>query len=862
MHTGENALVNRIIGFWGICLGILLLCGSPASAKDFGSLISPGDLSSYHKELDGMGNCTKCHSVAGGIQNENCNSCHKDIGAATLVKKGFHGAVADQRCVECHKDHKGRAFTMIDWDPKQFDHNKTGYKLLGKHEKTVCEKCHKSKTKLGLSTYMGLGTACKSCHEDIHKATLKDTCETCHNTMSWKGKDVTFDHEKTYKLDGKHADVKCQKCHPVKGMFQVREKEKCITCHQKDDKHKGALGPACEKCHQTTGWKNIVFDHVKTKYPLEGKHQKAACEKCHTEKTKGVFKIARFDTCDAPGCHDKGPLGNVHEKQFMGQRCDACHTLEGFKPSLFKHESEGYKGYKLKGKHAEVKCEKCHRQLPVAKMTLYKPIETSSCDAAGCHDVKVRGNIHGVQFKGQRCDACHTEQGWKPSLFSHGAETYKGYKLEGKHAELKCEKCHRVDPHTQIILFKPIESSTCNTAGCHDTKERGNIHGSQFANRKCTECHTVQGWKPSLFKHGSDIYKGYKLEGKHAEVKCEKCHTPGADGAAVYKPVSAKSCSTAGCHRDAHAGQFAEKKCEDCHTVIGWKDLTFNHNKQSRYPLEGKHASVQCEKCHLGKVWKPLKEECIACHAKNDEKAHGGKMGQKCEQCHTAQTWEPKGFFHEVTGLPLEGAHSQITCNACHKTKGVFTGLGPDCTKCHTDPHLNQFGPSNCQECHTAKNWFPERFRHNLTGFRLEGGHRAARCEQCHAGRAYRNVTSDCYPCHAAQYARAASNGYHGTGNKNCLDCHKTYTWTGATFVHTSMTFSGAHAAIKGMCSKCHASSGSTVSLKWPSATSESQCGVCHATTWATKHTTCPTDCVLCHTTTTWKGATSIVSCN
>jgi hypothetical protein len=37
---------------------------------------------------------------------------------------------------------------------------------------------------------------------------------------------------------------------------------------------------------------------------------------------------------------------------------------------------------------------------------------------------------------------------------------------------------------------------------------------------------------------------------------------------------------------------------------------------------------------------------------------------------------------------------------------------------------------------------------------------------------------------------------------------------------------------------------------------------VCHATTWATKHTTCPTDCVLCHTTTTWKGATSIVPCN
>ena len=855
--------MNRIASLLGVCLGIILLSYSPASAKDFGSLISPGDLSSYHKELDGLSNCTKCHVVGSGIQDETCNSCHKDIAAAGLAKKGLHGSVTDQRCVECHKDHKGRSFSMIDWDPKKFDHSKTGYKLLGKHEKTNCEKCHKTKTKLGLSSYLGLNTTCKSCHDDVHKGTLKDTCETCHNTVSWKGKEVNFDHNKAYKLDGKHVDVKCQKCHPVTAMFRVEEKEKCITCHKKDDKHKGQLGAACEKCHVTTGWKNLSLDHAKTKYPLEGKHIEVKCEKCHADRSKGSFKIAKFDTCDSAGCHDKGKFGNVHEPQFQGQRCDKCHTVTGFKPSLFKHEGEDYKGFKLKGKHAEVKCEKCHRPHQVTKVALYKPIDTSTCNTVGCHDVKERGNIHGIQFKGQRCETCHVEEGWKPARFDHAAEAYNGYKLVGKHAEVKCEKCHRPDPATKVVQFKPMDTSTCSVAGCHDIKERGNIHGPQFKDHKCAECHVVQGWKPSLFKHSAETYKGYKLEGKHAEAKCEKCHKPTAEGGAdVYKPISTKSCTSVACHKDEHAGQFFDKKCEDCHTVKGWKELTFNHNRQSRFPLEGKHTSAKCEKCHQSKVWKPVKTECIACHSKEDDKAHKGKMGEKCEQCHTTQSWDPKSFFHEVTGFTLDGAHTQITCNACHKAKGVFTGLGPDCTKCHSDPHFNLFGQASCQACHTAKNWFPERFRHNLTGFRMEVGHRATDCEKCHRGRVYRSVTTDCYRCHAAQYAAPAAASYHSSGNTNCTECHKQYGWTPASFTHKSMTFGGAHLAIKSTCAKCHTGSGATLALKWAGTTSESQCSKCHATTYATKHTTCPTDCELCHKTSSWKGATSLVTCN
>lgn len=838
---------------------IVSLLVSPAHAKDMGSLISPGDLSSYHKEADGFTNCTKCHVIGSGITNAACENCHKEITAAVATKKGYHSSVSSQKCVECHTDHKGRAFKLVVWDPKKFDHTKAGYDLVGKHKDVNCEKCHKTKTKAGVNSYLGAQQACKSCHEDIHKGEFKEKlCENCHNTLGWKEKNVRFDHGKVYALDGKHIDVKCAKCHVVKGDFRVAEKEKCVTCHLKADKHKGQLGTACEKCHKTTSWKEILFDHSKAKYQLQAKHLQVACDKCHaSSKTTGVFKVEKYDSCDAPGCHDKGKFGNVHKQQFTGQKCDKCHTVSGFKPSLYKHGGADYVGFKLLGKHSSVACEKCHAPDPITKVALFKPIQTASCDAAHCHDVKERGNIHGAsQFNRRKCDECHNEQGWKPTLFKHDSI---GFKLLGKHAQAKCEKCHIADPLTKIVKYRPIVTISCDWAGCHNVKERGYIHGAQFKGQKCETCHNEQGWKPTLFKHDAAGYAGFKLDGKHAQTACDKCHKPtGLNEAVLFKPIKYDSCTSAACHKNPHQEQFEGKKCEQCHTAKNWKDLTsFSHKTQARFPLEGKHVEAKCFKCHQSKVWRPLVMTCINCHAKDDIKAHKGKMGEKCEQCHTAQNWEPNSFFHEVTGFRLEGAHTQVTCGNCHKTKGIYSGLGPQCTKCHTDPHFNQFGPAACGDCHTAKNWFPERFRHGLTGFRLEGGHRVAACERCHKSRTYRNTTSQCIGCHQADFTSPQATPFHSGASTDCTLCHKVYTWLQATTAsHRTMTFTGYHSVIKSTCASCH--TGTAYALKWPGVTNESQCATCHATQ---AHGTCPTNCSLCHNTTAFKGAQSIVPC-
>ncbi|MDH5542113.1 MAG: hypothetical protein OEY64_04020 [Nitrospinota bacterium] len=799
----SKALIPALPKFMVIISLLLAIFAFPslANAESLGTLISPGDLSYLHDEVEGLTNCTKCHALRGGIPNEGCLDCHKDINERLKARKGYHTTVSDKKCIECHPDHKGTAFTLIEWDQKKFDHNATGYKLLFKHEKVDCEKCHTAKTKKGVRSFLGLQTT-------------------------------------------------------------------CFACHEKDDKHKGKLGKECETCHTEKDWKETLFNHDKTKYPLRGKHLKAKCETCHPQKDKGIFTVEKYDTCTAPGCHDTKERGFfTHGEQFKGRKCEECHTVNGWKPSEFKHEDSKYKGYKLEGKHAEVKCEKCHRADPGTKEVLFKPFDTSTCNTPNCHDTRERGGLtHGEQFKGQKCENCHTVKAWKETLFKHEDPKYKGYKLDGKHAELKCEKCHRPDPTTKQARFKPFDTKTCNSAECHDTKERGGLtHGEQFKGQRCDDCHTTKAWKEPTFKHDNPKYKGYKLEGKHAEVKCEKCHL--IDPATTkphYKPIDTKECNNKGCHDTkekgafTHGDQFKDKKCDDCHTAKGWKELKFQHNRDSKYSLIGKHAETKCEKCHMKKneqtVWKPLETTCYACHKKDDK--HKGEFGQKCEECHNSYNWQPESYFHDMTGFSLKYSHAQARCAECHKVKGRYDGLtGSDCTYCHTDPHFRQFG-TDCGDCHSAKSWLPELFSHNNTGFRLEGRHRIAKCSDCHQNRIYRDVPVDCLQCHAKEFLDPKLTMFHSLSRTDCQDCHKVYSFVPATdHAHEIWSFNGAHRILKKECEKCHNTANWAV--LWPGAEAPTDCNLCHTedynaaksdnSTIGHQVANAATDCSQCH---------------
>ncbi|MBI5814766.1 MAG: hypothetical protein HZB29_04065 [Nitrospinae bacterium] len=785
---------------------------SPAFAQSLGvgRLISPGDLAKSHTELDSIKKCIDCHDLTGGVNEDKCLDCHKEIKLPVPPREGgyhAHSTVRSKKCKDCHPDHKGRQLYMIQWEKGKrdfFNHDQTGYPLTEKHKITDCEKCHKKKTERGSVTYLGAGRDCVSCHKDVHIKTLGDKCADCHiNFRSWKGMDVKLDHDKQtkYPLEGKHARVTCEKCHPKRtpgeAVFRAAGYERCVTCHKKEDVHKGALGDKCENCHGASDWKKVRFNHDKTRYPLRGKHLEQRCEVCHPAGAKGSYKVARFDSCQAEGCHDVAARGLVHGDQFKGRKCEECHTEAGWKSLLFKHESAAYKGFKLKGKHAKAECATCHRQTAETVKykaghvrVLYKPINTSRCDNQWCHDTPKRGAVHGVQFKDRRCDECHDESGWKPGLFKHESSSYKGYKLEGAHAKVKCQDCHYKDG-AGMQVFRPIDTKRCATANCHDSEKRGAIHGRQFDAANCGDCHLMKEWKPAAFSHDSTAYRGYRLDGKHKDVKCAKCHKTDAsrvltyEGKSLplvhYRPMAYDTCSASGCHADPHKKLFEPRKCETCHVTADWKDMTakFNHSTSTRYPLTGKHKPAKCDSCHKNKVWKPVPMDCNACHKKDDK--HKGKLGPACEECHTTANWHPKVVAHERTGFPLTETHAQLQCEDCHtKMKGDFTGLGPDCQQCHTDPHLNQMGRL-CNDCHSMRSWEPHKFRHNLTGFRLEGAHRYLDCNRCHQGRVYRGRPSDCVACHAKDMFSATATAlhtiYNPSNDTNCKRCHTQFTW-------------------------------------------------------------------------------------
>lgn len=64
-----------------------------------------------------------------------------------------------------------------------------------------------------------------------------------------------FDHSRTiFPLVGNHTRVDCAKCHTktLEGTPTT-----CISCHKKDDVHRGRR-PDCARCHTPKDWNVII----------------------------------------------------------------------------------------------------------------------------------------------------------------------------------------------------------------------------------------------------------------------------------------------------------------------------------------------------------------------------------------------------------------------------------------------------------------------------------------------------------------------------------------------------------------------------------------------------------------------------
>jgi hypothetical protein len=499
--------------------------------------------------------CQQCHNAAHISPSEWSAIKIKDL------NRTFLGLSRD--CLPCHADrHQGqlgrdctRCHTFNDWKTtSQFDHAKTRYPLMGEHRRVLCQKCHKPEADHPeVVKYTGLAfRACSDCHADPHHSVFKAACESCHTTAGWKQISAAtvsthFDHSTTrYPLLGKHAAVRCELCHLGGDLNRPIAFQKCLDCH-KTDPHHGQFnarkdGGECAACHTVEGFKPTTFtvaQHKATAYPLEGKHSTVACEKCHFPK--GLDTLYKIKATQCRDCHT-----DIHKGQFSSSpwnsRCEACHTVKGFKPSTYPLARHNTTKFSLTGGHIAVPCLECHKAdvLSANPSTVLFHFSDLSCTT--CHVDPHRGEF-AERMKLRRadgtalgCEACHSTASWTEKLrFDHSTTSFL---LTGAHRAVACMNCHK-PPNLEVTMKNVVYSSAPKLCGgCHE-----DIHAKQFArgglNPGCDDCHNNARWKPSLFDH--ETRTDFSLKGGHQDVPCRDCHKLTREGqknsVLFYKPT-------------------------------------------------------------------------------------------------------------------------------------------------------------------------------------------------------------------------------------------------------------------------------------------------------------------------------------
>ena len=520
--------------------------------------------------------------------------------------------------------------------------------------------------------------------------------------------------------------------------------ENCLSCHEqlraRVEKGLGFHGRMpeaerrCESCHHEHQGRSFPlfnwipsraqFPHEKTGWPLEGKHQSLKCETCHEqEDPEKETYLGLNATCAS--CHF-----DEHRGQLRADTCETCHTPRGWTPAPgFDHDKTGYP---LTGKHRKVACDGCHeRQQDLSTPADANPKPRSATfvafaigqqlACADCHE-----DPHEQRF-GDRCESCHTTKGWnriaKALREEREFHARTRFPLEGRHSDVPCRSCH--GPWgKKPARFKDLAFERCTD--CHVDAHVGQLSRPRKT-PGCESCHSVAGFIPARFEVEDHQKTSWPLEGAHRAVGCTECHRPepallGRVSASVKRKLAAQQrpalfstalfdvrgdksrCDT--CHGDPHADQFA-KPCTACHTQTSFAELRFDHQEDTRFPLEGAHQKVECDACHRparsGLVrYRPLATACAACHPD----PHAGQFasgGRKtaCESCHVPESFETLQFRHAppFTEFALIGRHAQAACESCHRKVRLrsgavvrqYKGLPQTCEGCHVDAHQGAF---------------------------------------------------------------------------------------------------------------------------------------------------------------------------
>jgi hypothetical protein len=496
---------------------------------------------------------------------------------------------------------------------------------------------------------------------------LNADCTVCHDASHWKPA-PHFDHARTdYPLTGKHQTVRCTACHaPATGVpgdtvppvpvFKPVAHADCASCH--GDPHHGRFSGPCRECHVTSGFGVIDrgnFNHDHTRFPLRGRHNAVACAGCH-EVPGRPSRNPPFATCTS--CHTD-PHAGTATLAGAAVDCDACHDLGGFTVSTYTAARHGQARFRLEGKHSQVSCVACHLKnppgVPAARLgSAGVWLRPGFAQCRDCHADDHGGQLAGRADHGE-CSACHGSVGWRPSTFTVAAHATLRLALDGRHVDIPCGACHDAGSGRRGLARLSLGQlgkakvafhlTELDCVSCHVDPHQGRFaaRGARPVADGCRACHTTRGYRPSTVDVAAHDRYAFKLEGAHRAVPCLGCHGelryPDVastliqarwTGAPLLFTAKGQSCGT--CHQNPHGNQFAPEpdggKCDRCHELDAFKPASrFDHDRDTRFPLRGGHASVPCARCHPA-----------ATGPGNTHVVRYRGVSGRCEDCHGAGT--------------------------------------------------------------------------------------------------------------------------------------------------------------------------------------------------------------------------------
>lgn len=570
-----------------------------------------------------------------------CTSCH-DHADDTVVPEGAHRYIGlNQSCATCHEDvHEGTFSTtcIVCHDQSSFtDHHFAGHasflELDGAHGGLSCRECHAEGSEHSLAVLRGpaasrpTGRSCAECHDQPHSASF--TVQAAF--------DRGVPHADT--LEGTHKNKLCAGCHEPHHMTFDEDATSLTAAEHAASGFELELPHAdvtCAECHEPGApWA--------TRYPGR---EADSCAACHADPHAGQFAGAAFAESALEGAAEF--LGGAVDEKG----CIVCHARTHFAPHTFGTAAHAGTDLPLEGAHLESDCASCHPS--VDGVSVFHGVE-STCDA--CHGDAHSGFFSAVLAEAAPapdhgdCARCHgpvSFSGVPEEAFDHGHWT--GYPLEGSHLSAECTSCHEptAEPDANGRTFGLIETlhgtvtgcATCHTDVHEELFDKEQRLAKVEGREDCARCHSTASFRdlPHGFDHGK--WTGWRLTGVHAAADCAHCHEPMRRpdaGGRTWGRAAGTGCAS--CHASPHGDQFQApasgesasrglraKACTKCHqSAESFKLLSFDHDLESRFPLDDAHKEVSCSSCHTpdeessAVQYRPLAMDCVDCHGVHEK---------------------------------------------------------------------------------------------------------------------------------------------------------------------------------------------------------------------------------------------------